>query len=147
MKVAPLYGILHLLCFSDLSYPSLWSILNDSHRELNSGSFYGTSRGAQIVRHRFPSFSASSYLQTGCCSPDICRCLNLKKQQTVLQSRSFQGKSWTQPVRTMLVAQRGTLQPSYRVLSTCCLPFSVFSHISVCLPSFSKSLLQKLKQQ
>lgn len=96
MKVTPLYGILRLLCFSDLSYPSLWSILNDSHQELNSGSFYGTSRGPQIVRHRFPSFSASSYLQTSCCSPNICRCLNLEKQQTVLQSRSFQGKSWTQ---------------------------------------------------
>lgn len=100
MKVAPLYVILHLFCFSELSYLSLWSIPYDSHHELDSGRFYGTRTGAQIVCHSFRSFSASSYLQAGCCSPNICKVPSSRKavvcESSVLQSRSFQGRSWTE---------------------------------------------------
>lgn len=134
MKVAPLYVILHFLCFSDLSYPPLWSILNDSHHEENPGSFYGTSTGVQIVCHRFPSFSARSYLQAGCCSPNICRCLPLEKQWTVpaLCSRAEASRAEAgQSSEYHACGTKGKPAAFLQRTHTCCLPFSAFSQISV----------------
>lgn len=142
MRVAPLHAILHLLCFSDLSYPSLWSIINYSHQDSNSRSFYGISRGALIVCHRFPSFSASSCLEVGCCPTTICRCLPLEKQWTVpaLCSRAEASRAEAGQQQGPCLWHKGEAYSLHtESLGTCRLPFSTFSQISMSPQLFHES--------
>lgn len=103
----------NVLCFSDLSYPSLWSILYDSDQKIPSGSFNGISTGALFVYHRFPSFSTRSCLRLAV-APHLFVGAIPWKRNGACQLRAPLERKLVKAASTIPVAGRGSLQPPYR---------------------------------